>query len=485
MADNLYLPQVDYTSRDYASIRKDLINLIPNFAPQWTSRDPSDFGIVLLELFSYMGDLLNYYIDRAANESFITTATQRDTVLNLAKLLDYTPNDPTSATGSVTLTNTNTGVITVPALSQVATVPNGTGSQIIFETDTAVTLSSGASSSVNITQGYTVLSEQSGTSNGQANQYFKLSNVGVVTGSITVSVNGVSYKKVVSLFDAGPTDPSFVTYVDANGYTFIQFGDGISGRIPPSGAVIYSSYRVGQGTAGNVGAGSITTVLGTIDGVAIPAVTVTQAAATSGGTDAESTDSIRVNAPLAIRSLNRAVSLQDYANLAVQVPGISKAIAASSVYSAVSLYIAANNGTAASTTLKNAVLAFFKDKTPPNTTVSVFDYTAAYPYIEISVTVKPQYSASVVGANVKNALYELLSFDNVTMNDLITQQDIYTAVSAVEGVVYSSITDFEKKSAPGLTVVPAGTVTDFACNINELPVLDKTYVVVTTIGGTN
>ena len=70
MADNLYVPQVDYTSRDFLSISSDMKALIANFAPQWTSRDSSDFGIVLIELFSYMGDLLNYSIDRAANESF-------------------------------------------------------------------------------------------------------------------------------------------------------------------------------------------------------------------------------------------------------------------------------------------------------------------------------------------------------------------------------------------------------------------------------
>jgi hypothetical protein len=54
MADNAsssYIPQVDYTSRDYETIREDLLNLIPNYAPNWTNRDPSDFGITLVELF--------------------------------------------------------------------------------------------------------------------------------------------------------------------------------------------------------------------------------------------------------------------------------------------------------------------------------------------------------------------------------------------------------------------------------------------------
>lgn len=120
MANN-YIPQVDYTSRDYASIREDLIDLIPEYAPLWTNRDPADFGMTILETFSYMGDILNYYIDKSANEAFISTASQRDNVLQLAKLLGYKPTESTAATVTVSFTNTTASPITVPALTQVAT----------------------------------------------------------------------------------------------------------------------------------------------------------------------------------------------------------------------------------------------------------------------------------------------------------------------------------------------------------------------------
>jgi hypothetical protein len=93
----LVTPPVDYTSRDYQSIVNDLVNLIPSYLPEWTDRSPGDFGIVLLELFAYMGDILNYYSDRIANESFISTAQQRQSVLNLANLLDYTPHNNVAA----------------------------------------------------------------------------------------------------------------------------------------------------------------------------------------------------------------------------------------------------------------------------------------------------------------------------------------------------------------------------------------------------
>ena len=130
-----FVPQVDYTSRDYASIREDLINLIPLYAPDWVSRDPADFGIILLEMFSYMGDLLNYYVDRASNEAFLSTASQRDSILKIASVLGYTPTDSIPATVTLTFSNSTGASMVVPANTQVATttVVNGVNTQIIFE----------------------------------------------------------------------------------------------------------------------------------------------------------------------------------------------------------------------------------------------------------------------------------------------------------------------------------------------------------------
>ena len=105
MADINYVPQVDYTSKDYASIKEDMVSLIPNYLPAWTNRDTADFGITLVELFAYMGDVLNYYIDRSANEAFISTASQRDSVLQIARLLGYSPSKAVAATVTLTFSN--------------------------------------------------------------------------------------------------------------------------------------------------------------------------------------------------------------------------------------------------------------------------------------------------------------------------------------------------------------------------------------------
>ena len=136
MADLNYVPQVDYTSRDYLSIRDDMLALIPLFAPQWTNRDPADFGIALVQMFASMGDNQSYYVDRAANEAFISTASKRSSILRHAALLDYQPTQSSPALVSLTFSNSTDTAIVVPAGTQVATSTTVTGdeSQLIFET---------------------------------------------------------------------------------------------------------------------------------------------------------------------------------------------------------------------------------------------------------------------------------------------------------------------------------------------------------------
>jgi len=298
-ASSSYIPQVDYTSRDYETIREDLLNLIPNYAPNWTNRDPSDFGVTLVELFSYMGDLLNFYIDRAANEGFLATASQRDSILRIASMLNYTPTESTPATVELTFSNSSATNKTVPARTQIATsvTVNGVTTQVVFETDDAVVVPAKVGAvngvaTVDATQGKT-FTELLGTSNGTPNQIFKLSQESTITDSIEITVNGVSYTYSPFLIDNNLFDPVFTTFSDSEGYTYVQFGDGIGGRIPPSAGTINATYRVGLGSAGNVPINKLTFFLTNPQS----GVTVNNQEAAAGGSDPETTDSIRTNAP--------------------------------------------------------------------------------------------------------------------------------------------------------------------------------------------
>lgn len=446
-----FIPQVDYTSRDYSAIREDLVNLIPTYAPEWTNRDPSDFGIALIEIFSYLGDLLNFYIDRAANEGFIATASQRDSVLQIAAMLNYTPTTSTPAVVELTFSNTTASVATIPAGTQLATttVVSGTSTQIIFETDSEITVpaKSGAvagTEAVTATQGYTIADEVLGTSTGNPNQVFPLVEYPVLKDSIQVYVGGVQYTYSASLISNTIYDPVFTTVNDAEGRTYILFGDGIGGRIPAASNTVTATYRVGAGAGGNVPANKLTFFLTNPQA----GVTATNLAAAVGGDDEESTDSIRANAPLALRALNRAVSLKDYANLALQVPSVAKAIAESEVYTSVNLYVApfgdpGVDGTTPTQTFNNLaedVGAFFTDKTAPNVTLNILPPTYVDVDLDITVYLLPQYRQDLVTNQVLVAIRELFSFENSFFADRVAVHFLLSAINQVAGVDYASVT---------------------------------------------
>jgi hypothetical protein len=454
MATN-YIPQVDYTSRDYTALRADLIDLIPFYAPLWTNRDPADFGITILETFAYMGDILNYYIDKSANEAFISTASQRENILQLAKLLGYKPTEPTAATCTVTFSNTSANTINVPKLTRVATssVSNAFTDQIIFETDAEINVPAGSTTAtVTATQGITVSNELVGESKGTVNQFFELSQSSVISNSISVVVGGTNYTQVPYLIDYSGYDPVFSTYTNGDGATFIIFGDGISGRVPPNTAQIVATYRVGGGASGNVAVNTIKyitnlstsglTVLNKYVSAAIPG-------AASGGADQESTDSIRASAPASIKTLNRAVALSDYASLVVQVSGVAKATAIADVYTSVTVFFAPYgdsgvqvDGVTPSTvfnTLKTKVSSYMTDKVPANTTVTFQPPSYVNVLINASITILPQYKQSLVETAVNSILAELLAFENVAFGDRITLQDVMTTIASVDGVARVSV----------------------------------------------
>ena len=99
---------IDYTGRDYYSLREALIARIQERVPDWTAADPADFGVALVEAFAYLGDVVSYYIDRTANEAFLQTAVQRSSLLNIAQTFGYIPAGYRQA--SLTLTFSNSSV---------------------------------------------------------------------------------------------------------------------------------------------------------------------------------------------------------------------------------------------------------------------------------------------------------------------------------------------------------------------------------------
>jgi uncharacterized phage protein gp47/JayE len=126
---------IDYLARDYNSFRQALIDLIPAKLPEWTDRSEADFGVVLIELFAYMGDILSYYQDRIANEAFLTTAQERRSVINHLRLIGYemAPAAPAAARLSLIVANNVNQVVEIRKGDQFATASSKDRKSLTFE----------------------------------------------------------------------------------------------------------------------------------------------------------------------------------------------------------------------------------------------------------------------------------------------------------------------------------------------------------------
>jgi hypothetical protein len=141
--------------------------------------------------------------------------------------------------------------------------------------------------------------------------------------------NGAPWTAVFDLLASGPDDRDFVVEIDNDGIAHLRFGDGELGRQPTPGATLQAHYRVGGGTAGNVGADSITCIV--ISGQTVSGVTFTPSnpLPAVGGSEPEPIAQAQLFAPLAFRKeLRRAITADDYAAIAAQNPELQGAQAA-------------------------------------------------------------------------------------------------------------------------------------------------------------
>lgn len=90
-------PVVDYTARDYDTIRKLLLDRLALTTPDWVERNPADLGMTLVELLAYTGDQISYQQDAVATEAYLDTARRRVSVRRHVRLIDYAMHDGCTA----------------------------------------------------------------------------------------------------------------------------------------------------------------------------------------------------------------------------------------------------------------------------------------------------------------------------------------------------------------------------------------------------
>jgi len=490
-------PAIDYTSKDFDGFKSSLLDYAARTFPEWQSRSEGDFGVVLVELLAYMGDVLSYYGDRLQAEAYLSTATQRLSILQIAELLGYIPASALPASGTVTFISANPGAPTVliPAGTHVVTgYLESIDDSLVYETNADATiLTAGGEITIPVTQGVTRTKVLLGASNGIAAQQYRIPEQPVLLGTARVFISTgfdasgnettEEWAAFTQLLDAGTTDKAFSTFNDEAGATWVTFGDDLNGAVPHNQLNIYASYRVGGGAIGNVGAGQIVNIADpSLTGVSISVDASKQAksSAMTGGTDPESTDQIRANAPRSFRTQNRAVTLQDFIDTAIAVPGVLRANAVAGSFTSVSVFIVAANGGVPTTKLSESVRLALSSRALAGCSVSVaspslISVNVGAVATPLVVQVYGRYKQTSILYNVQQAVRKMLSMANVDFAIRLTASDFYATIMSVEGVQYVSIPLIARSDA-----AQSGTA-DILFRDWEIPVLGN--LVVTATGG--
>lgn len=327
------MPYNQLTSLDYFDIKAALRDYLR------ANSDFSDYDFegsalgTLLDVLAYNTYYTAFNANMLVNETFLDSATLRDNVVSLAKQLGYTPRSASSSRSTV---NLNARLVSNTTLPETVILKKGTAFltfvdntfyQYAITEDVRSTVASDGSVSFNslkIYEGSYITNRYNVTSNDQ----FKLtlSNSGIDTSTISVRVfqssNATDYDNYVvsdNLLNVSPSSKVFyVNEVEDENYR-IYFGDGVFGRKLTPGQVVEVSYIITNGSLLNgastfIYGGIITDTSGN-NNFNISDISVTTLSKSFGGSEIETIDSIKLNAPALYGAQNRAVTSTDYASI--------------------------------------------------------------------------------------------------------------------------------------------------------------------------
>lgn len=435
---NLFPLNLDYTDKDFDSIRQRIINLIRSVFPTWTDHNVASFGNFLIEIKAHIGDTLGFYQDNQALESRWSTATQRQNLIALAKLIGFEPEGASAATVDVDVKVKDTG--TGGALLADFTLPAGTQlftadvtDPIPFQTLSALTFLS-AGHDPNVAQTVSVEQSESAQeifpSTGLANQEIVLASIPYLDDSAVIVADDGTYTEVENFLSSTATDRHFTVTVNNSDRATIRFGNGVNGKIPVGN--IQVDYNFGGGEDGNVDPNTVTQIPGTfVDDLGNPVtVTVTNPLKASGGDDRQTAAQIQIAAPESIRVIERAVSREDFEISARKVDGVSRALMTTSnedvsvPENAGFLYIIPEGGGTPSTALKTEVEDRFDEDgaTPATLTFTVTVLDPAYKTVNILAVV---FFAS--GADLDS------TSENYAVDSIIDDLEAFFAIDLPDG----------------------------------------------------
>ena len=317
MAANTYL---QVTELDFEDIRSNLKSYLAA-QTQFTDYDFEGSNMaVLLDLLAYNTHYNAFYANMIANEMFLDTAQQRDSVVSRAKELGYLTRSARGATANVQITFTgiaNTiSQFTLPKNSKFTTTIDDIA--YTFVTPEAFTIRNGSNTftqAISITEGEPLT--QRFTVNTSNPVRYVLPNTNVDTRSITVRVQesasnlaNTTFTQATNIRTVSSVTPVYYLQESADEQYELFFGKGSLGKPLKNGQIVIVDYRVCNGPVTN-GANTFTIDSITID-PAYTSASVSVNSVARGGVDIEGVESIKFQAPRNFEVQNRAVVNNDY-----------------------------------------------------------------------------------------------------------------------------------------------------------------------------
>lgn len=329
------IPVPNLDDRSFADLVEAARTRIRQVDPQWSDLSVHDPGIVLVEAFAHLTDLLQYRLNRVPDKLYAV----------FLNLLGTGLRPPTAARVELEFgrTGSDDSAVRIPRGTTVSLAPGAPGApQPTFTTLADAVLEAGRPS-VRVVAADVVLRDAVviGTGSGQPGQVCDIPDAPLVDGEGlavgievpagtvlasggALSVDGRAFRiatQVEVFADTPPGEAAVRVDRTAGRVQFAWSGPAEAvGAVPAIGAQIRAWYRTGGGDRGNVGAGRLTVLLQDI-----PGVTVTNPEPATGGRDAEALPDALRRAPQDFQTRDRAVTARDYEVLAARHGGIARA----------------------------------------------------------------------------------------------------------------------------------------------------------------
>jgi predicted phage baseplate assembly protein len=269
------------------------------------------------------------------------------------------------------------------------------------------------------------------------------------------------------LLGSAPNAHEFVVEVESDGSASLRFGDDEYGLRPAPGTQFAATYRVGNGTRGNIGAESLGHIVSSDSGIA----GVSNPMPAAGGLEPEPIEQVKQEAPSAFRVQERAVTADDYAGVAERHPDVLKAVATirwTGSWQTVFISVDRLGGRAVDHAFKEDVISFLDRYRMAGQDVEIEGPVEVPLEIEISVCVNADYFRSDVEGDLLKVFSNtthpdgsrgFFHPDNFTFGQPVYLSAIYAAAQAVQGVNFVEVTTFQRLGVPDDAPLAAGVLT--------------------------